>query len=49
MVWPCEKGNGRKGVKISGRNGSIKDKESRKTKENLERLSEDRFGTNRSG
>jgi len=37
MVWSCEKGNGGRSVEISGRNGSIGEKESRKTKENLER------------
>jgi len=36
MVWSCEKGNGGRSVEISGRNGSIGIKESRKTKENLE-------------
>jgi len=45
MVWPCEKG--KRG--ISGRNGNIVEKESRKTKDNLERYSEERFGTNRCG
>jgi len=40
MVWSCEKGNGGKRVAISGRSGSIGEKESMKTKENLERYSE---------
>jgi len=33
-------------VEISGRNGSIGEKESRKTEENLKRYSEEGFGTN---
>jgi len=45
----CEKGNRGRSAEISGRNGSIREKESRKTKENLERCSEEGFGTNRSG
>jgi len=40
MVWSCEKGNGGRSVEISARNGSIGEKENRKTKENLERYSE---------
>jgi len=48
MVWSCEKGNGERSVEISGRNGSIGEKESRKTKENMEKFSEEGFGTNRS-
>jgi len=40
MVWSCEKGNGGRSVEISGDNGSIREKVSRKTKENLERYSE---------
>jgi len=46
MVWSCDKGNGGRSVVISGRNGSIGEKESRKTKEYLERYSEGGFGTN---
>jgi len=49
MVWSCEKGKGRRRVEVSGRNRSIREKESRKTKENLKRYSEERFGANRSG
>jgi len=49
MVWTCENGNGGRSVEISGRNGSIREKESRKTKENLERYSKEAFGTNMSG
>jgi len=49
MVWSCEKGNGGRSVEISVRNGSIRKKKSRKTKENLERYSEEGFGTNTSG
>jgi len=49
MVWSCEKGNGWRSVEISERNGSVREKESRKTKENLERYSEVGFATNRSG
>jgi len=30
-VWSCEKGNGGRSVDISGRNKSIREKESRKT------------------
>jgi len=41
MVWSCEKGNGGKSVEISGGNGSIGKRGSRKTKENLERYSEE--------
>jgi len=37
MVWSREKGNGGCSVEICIRNGSIGEKESRKTKENLER------------
>jgi len=48
MVWSSEKGNGERSVEINGRNRSIGEKESRKTKENLERYSEEGFGTNRS-
>jgi len=36
MVWSCEKGNGGRSVEISGKNGSIGGKESRKIKENFE-------------
>jgi len=36
-------------VEISGGNGGIVEKEIRKTRENVERYSEDGFGTNRSG
>jgi len=43
MVWSCEKGNGGKSVEISGGNGSIGKRGSRKTKENLERYSEEGF------
>jgi len=32
MVWSCEKGNGGRSVEISGKNGRIREKESRKTK-----------------
>jgi len=49
MVWSYEKGNGGRSVEISGRNGSIREKESRKTKENLDKYSEEGFGTNRRG
>jgi len=49
IVWSCKKGNGGRSVEISGRNGSIREKGSRKTKENLERYSEEGFGTNWSG
>jgi len=49
MVWSCQKGNGGSSVEISGRNGSIGEKESRKTKENLERFSDEGFGANRRG
>jgi len=49
MVWSGKNGNGERSVEISGRNGSIGDKESRKTKENLDTFSEEGFGTNRSG
>jgi len=45
----CEKVNRGRSVDISGRNGSIGEKESKKTKENLERYSEEGFRTNRSG
>jgi len=48
MVWSCENGTGGRSVEISGKNGSIGGK-SRKTKENLERYSKERFGTNMSG
>jgi len=45
MAWSCEKKNGGRSVEISGRNGSIGEKESRnrKTKENLERYIEEEF------
>jgi len=36
-------------VEISGRNGSVGEKESRKIKENLERYSDEEFRTIRSG
>jgi len=49
MVWSCEKGNGGRSVEISGRNGSVEEKECRKTKENLERYSEEGLGAIRSG
>jgi len=49
MVWSCEKGNGGRSVEISGGNGSIGERGRRKTKENLERYSEEGFETNRSG
>jgi len=50
MVWSCEKGNGGRSVEISERNGRIGgEKESRKTKGNLERYSEEEYGTNKSG
>jgi len=49
MVWSYGKGNGGRSVEISEGNGSIGEKESRKTKENLERYSEEGFGTNRNG
>jgi len=49
MVWSCEKGNVGRNVENSGRQGSIGEKETRKTKENLERYSEEGFGTTRSG
>jgi len=29
VLWLCEKGNGGRSVEISGRNGSIREKESR--------------------
>jgi len=34
LQWSCEKGSGGRSVEISGRNGSVGEKESRKTKEN---------------
>jgi len=46
MVGSCEKGG--RSVEISARNESIKEKESRKTMENLERYSEEGYGNNRS-
>jgi len=46
VMW---EGNGGKSVEISGGNGSIGEKESRKKRENLERYSEKGFGTTRSG
>jgi len=49
MIWSCDKGNRTRSVEISGINRSIREKESTKTKENLERYSEEGFGTNRSG
>jgi len=49
MVWSCEKANGGRSIEISGRNGSFREKKSRKTKENLERYSEEGFGAIRSG
>jgi len=49
MVWSSKKGNGGRSVEISGGSGSNGVKESRKTKENLERYSEEGFGINRSG
>jgi len=49
MVWSFEKGKGGMSVEISGRNGSIVEKESMKTKENLERYAAEGFGTNSSG
>jgi len=49
MVWSCKKGNGGRSVEISERNGSVGEKESRKTNENLERYSEEGYETNRSG
>jgi len=49
MVCPCGKENRGRRVEISEGNGSIGEKESRKTKENLERYSEEGFGTNRNG
>jgi len=49
MVCSCEKGNGGRSIEISGGNGSIGEKGSRKTKENLKRYSEEGFGINRSG
>jgi len=49
MVCSCEKRKGGKSVEISGRNESIGEKESKKTKKNLERYYEERFGTNRTG
>jgi len=49
MVWSCEKGNGGRSAEIRGGNGSIRENGSGKTKENLERYSEEGFGTNRSG
>jgi len=49
MVWSCEKGNGGRSVEISEGNESIGEKGKRKTKESLERYSEEGFGTNRSG
>jgi len=39
MVWSCEKRNEGRSVEISGRNGSVGEKESRKIKENFERYS----------
>jgi len=49
MVWSCEMGNGGMSVEISGRNGSIGEKESSNTKENLKRYSEEGLRTNGSG
>jgi len=40
VTWSFEKGNGRRRVDISGRNGSVRENKSRKTKENLKRYSE---------
>jgi len=38
MVWSCEKGNGRRSIEISGRNGRVGERESRKkTQKNLEK------------
>jgi len=48
MVWSREQGNGGWSVEISGRNGSYGEKKRRKTKENLERFSEEGFETNKS-
>jgi len=41
MVWSCDKVKEGRSVEISGKNGSIREKESRKNKENLERYSEE--------
>jgi len=49
VVWSCEKGNGGRSDEISGRNGSVWEKESRKTKENFGRYSEEGFGAIKSG
>jgi len=38
MVWSGKNGNGERSVEITGINGSIREKESRKPKENLEDL-----------
>jgi len=48
MVGLCENENGGS-VEISGRNGSITEKERSKTKTNFERYSEKGFGINKSG
>jgi len=48
MVWSCEKGNGGRSAEINGGNGSIGEKGSSETKENLEINSEEGLGTNSS-
>jgi len=49
VVWSCEEGHGGRRVAIGGGNGSVGEKESRKTNENLERYNEEAFGAVRSG
>jgi len=49
MVWSRKQANGGKSVEISGGNENIREKKSRKMKENLERYGEEGFGTYRSG
>jgi len=44
VVWSCEKRNGGSSAEINEGNGSIGEKGSRKTKEVLERYSEEGFG-----
>jgi len=50
-IWPCEKRGGGGGLStdVGGVNGSAGKDKGWKTKENLERYSDDRFGYIRSG
>jgi len=49
MVWSCETGTIGRSVEVSGRNGCVGEKKSRKTMEYLERYSEKGFGAIMSG